>query len=104
MGGIWKKPVKGGEEIQVLNQPVLWCDWVLTHNGIYFINKDFRPNGRIEFFDFSTRETTPIFSLEKPASDFGGLAMLPDGRSLFYGQSDQDDSYNVLVRNWPLHQ
>jgi Tol biopolymer transport system component/DNA-binding winged helix-turn-helix (wHTH) protein len=99
-GGIWKKPVKGGEEIQVLNQPLLWCDWVLTHNGIYFLNKDFRPNGRIEFFDFSTRETTPIFSLEKPASDFGGLAMLPDGRSLFYGQSDQDDSYNMLVRNF----
>jgi hypothetical protein len=98
--GIWKMPLKGGEETQVLDQSVLWCDWVLTRTGIYFIDKDFKPNGRIEFFDLGSRETTPIFSLEKPASDFGGLAISPDGRSLFYGQTDLDDSYNMLVKNF----
>ena len=57
-------------------------------------------NGRIEFFDFANREITPIHSLKKPASDFGGLAISPDGRSLFYGQTDLDDSYNMLVKNF----
>jgi hypothetical protein len=57
-------------------------------------------NGRIEFFDFATGEITPIHSLEKPASDFGGLAISPDGKYLLYGQTDADDSYNKLVKNF----
>jgi hypothetical protein len=57
------------------------------------------PNGRIEFFDFATREKTPIFSLEKPASH-GGLAVSPDGRSLLYGQNEFWDSYIMLVKNF----
>ena len=84
----------------VLNQPVAWYNWVLTHDGIYFVNASIKPNGRIEFFDLVTREITPIFSLERPASDQGGLVLSPDGKSLFYGQTDQDDSYNLLVRNF----
>ncbi len=50
--------------------------------------------------DFATRETTPIFSLEKPASRFGGLAVSPDGRSLLYGQNEFKDSYIMLVKNF----
>ena len=57
-------------------------------------------NGRIEFFDFANREITPIHSLEKPASDFGGLAISQDGKYLLCGQTDADDSYNMLVNNY----
>jgi WD40-like Beta Propeller Repeat len=93
--GVWKMPLNGGEETRVLDQPAgwLWFDWVLTRAGIYFPNEGVTPNGRIEFFDFATHETTPVFRLEKPASFFGGLAVSPDGRSLLYGQTELDDSY-----------
>jgi Tol biopolymer transport system component len=100
--GIWKMPLNGGEETRVLDQPpgYAWHSWGLARNGIYFLNLSDTPNGRIEFFDFATRETTPIFSLEKPASRFGGLAVSPDGRSLLYGQNEFKDSYIMLVKNF----
>jgi serine/threonine protein kinase/Tol biopolymer transport system component len=98
--GTWRIPLNGGEETRVLDHPERWYNWALTHKGIYFINGDIRPNGRIEFLDFATRETYPILTLEKPASDFGGLAISPDGRSLLFGQTELDDSYIMLVKNF----
>ena len=81
---VWKRPLNGGEETRVLDQPsgTAWHSWGLVRNGIYFLNLSDTPNGRIEFFDFATRQTTPIFALEKPAPSYGGLAVSPDGRSL----------------------
>jgi len=83
---------------------------VLTPTGIYFIDEGVQPevpemllrhvNGRIEFLDFATREIIPIFSIEKPVSAYGGLALSRDGKSLFYGQTDRDDSYIMLVKNF----
>jgi Tol biopolymer transport system component/DNA-binding winged helix-turn-helix (wHTH) protein len=98
--GVWKMPLDGGEETRVLDQPRGWCNWQLVSTGIYFLNENFKPNGRIGFFDFATRETTPIFSLEKPRTLFGGLAVSPDGRSLLYAQTELDDSYIMLVKNF----
>jgi dipeptidyl aminopeptidase/acylaminoacyl peptidase len=98
--GIWKMPLDGGEETRVLDQPGPWFNWALARTGIYFLNESATPNGRIEFFDFASRKTTPIFSLEKPASAFGGLAVSPDGRSLLYGQIEVDDSSIMWVKNF----
>jgi Tol biopolymer transport system component/DNA-binding winged helix-turn-helix (wHTH) protein len=98
--GVWKMPLDGGEETRVLDQPRGWCNWQLVSNGIYFLNESIKPNGRIGFFDFATRETTPIFSLGKPHTFMGGLAVSPDGRSLLYAQTELDDSYIMLVKNF----
>jgi serine/threonine protein kinase/Tol biopolymer transport system component len=98
--GVWKMPLDGGEETRVLDQPANWYEWELVRNGIYFLNQSVPPHGRIDFFDFATRETTPILSLEKPASFYGGLAVSPDGRSLLYGQNELEDSYIMLVKNF----
>ena len=99
-GGLWKMPLGGGEETRVLGQPVNWWEWVLAPTGIYFLDENAKPNGRIEFFEFATGEMTPIFSLEKPVSSFGGLTISPDGKSILYGQSDLDDAYIMLVKNF----
>lgn len=105
--GVWKMPLHGGEETRVLDQPSGWCNWALSPNGIYYLNMDSttrKPGkgveGKIEFFDFATRETIPIFTLEKPAAFFAGLAISPDRRSLLFGQTDFDDSYIMLVNNF----
>lgn len=108
--GLWKMPLSGGQETHVLNQPMSWYNWALAGTGVYFINEGKQPKGpvafrahrpgRIEFLDFATGETTRIYSLQKPASDFGGLTISPDGKYLLYGQSDVDDSYNMLVNNF----
>jgi len=57
-------------------------------------------NGRIEFFDFATREITPIHSLEKPASDLGVWPSLRMANTFSMAKTDADDSYNMLVNNY----
>jgi hypothetical protein len=76
-----------------------WSDWVLARTGIYFLDPRVPPHGRIEFFNFATRATSPIFSLEK-ASFSGDLALSPDGKSLLYGQIDREESYIMWVKNF----
>lgn len=109
--GIWKMPLDGGEATRVLDATVAFCNWVLTHTGIYFINQrgqTVKPTtlylnlpGRIEFLDLATHEmTTPILTLEKPAAGYGGLALSPNGKTLYWGQTDREDSYIMLVKNF----
>jgi eukaryotic-like serine/threonine-protein kinase len=100
--GLWRMALVGGEETKLLDQPPgwAWFDWGLARKGIYFLNLSIKPYGRIEFFDFASRETSPIFTLDKPAPGYVGLAIAPDSRSLLYGQTELDDSYIMLVRNF----
>jgi dipeptidyl aminopeptidase/acylaminoacyl peptidase len=100
--GVWRMPLNGGEETQVLDQPTAqcWFNWGLVRTEIYFLNVTAKPNGRIEFFEFATRKTTPIFNLEKRPTSLGGLAVSPDRKSLLFGQSEFDDSNIVLVKNF----
>ena len=95
--GIWKMPLNGGDETRVVDKPATWFNWALAGRGIYFID-DEKP--KIEFFEFATRQTTPIFSLDKPVIGVGGLALSPDGRSLLYGQNASLESYIMLVKNF----
>jgi len=100
--GIWKMPIGGGGETHVLNKPdrVDWSLWALAPGGIYFVNQDVPPNGRIEHFDFATGQSTPILKLEKPNPRFGGLALSPDGKSLLFAQSEIQESHVMLVKNF----
>jgi hypothetical protein len=98
--GIWKKSLGNGEESRLPINVCDWFDWDLIGNGIYFLNPDFPPNGRIEFFDLSHGQTTPILSLDKPASSFGGLAVSPDGKSLIFGLSELNECYIMVMKNF----
>ena len=98
--GIWKMPLDGGEETRVLDQPTDWNNWALGPTGIYFVNRIGQPNGRIEFFDFATRSTIPLFTPERLLSGFGGPALSPDGRSLLFGQNETNEGYVMLLKNF----
>jgi hypothetical protein len=73
---------------------------LIARTGIYFLNLDVPPNGRIEFFDFANHQSTPILSLEQAASQFGGLALSPDAKSLLFGQNELNESYIMLMKNF----
>jgi hypothetical protein len=77
-----------------------WFDWDVTRDGIYFLNPDIPPHGRIEFFDLAHGQATPILALDKPASAYGGLALSPDGKSLLFGQSELNESYIMVMKNF----
>jgi len=100
--GIWKMSLRGGPETRVLDQPgaTNWCFWALAPGGIYFLDQDVPPNGRIEFLDFATRQSTPILTLDKPASLYGCLALSSDGKSLLFGQNELNESYVMLMKNF----
>ena len=89
--GIWKRSLESGEESRLPINIYYWVGWDLARGGIYFLNADFRPNGRIEFFDFANGQSTPIFALDKPFPFFGGLALSPDGKSLLFGQNELNE-------------
>jgi hypothetical protein len=72
----------------------------VTRDGIYFENLDFPPNGRIDFFDFAHGQSTPILTLDKPASLYGGVAVSPDGKSLIFGLSEVNESYIDVMKNF----
>jgi WD40 repeat protein len=98
--GIWKKSLDSGKESRLPISTYTWFNWDVARDGIYFLNLDFRPNGRIEFFDFASGQSTPIFALDKPLSVYGGLALSPDGKSLLFGQNELNESYIMLLKNF----
>jgi hypothetical protein len=98
--GIWKRSLATGEESRLPINVCNWYEWAVARAGIYFLNLDFQPNGRIELFDFAHGQSTPIFALDKPASGFGGLALSPDGKSLLFGQNELDESYIMVMKNF----
>jgi Tol biopolymer transport system component/DNA-binding winged helix-turn-helix (wHTH) protein len=98
--GIWKKPLDGGQESRVPINNGWWTDWDVARDGIYFMNLDFPPNGRIEFFDFAHGHSTPIFALDKPCPLASGLALSPDGKSLLFGQTELIESDIMVMKNF----
>lgn len=98
--GIWKRSLETGEEIRLPINVCNWSEWAIARGGIYFLNQDVPPNGRIEFFDFAHGQIAPVFALEKPASLYGGLAISPDSKSLLFGQRELDESYIMVMKNF----
>lgn len=93
-------PVGGGEETLVIREfdSFLFRSWTIAEKGIYLISFGTRPQGTIEFFDFSTRTMTPVWDLDKAAG--WGLTLSPDGQTLAYVQNDFSESNIMVVNNF----
>jgi Tol biopolymer transport system component/DNA-binding winged helix-turn-helix (wHTH) protein len=99
-GGVWRMPLAGGEETQVLNtvEGASWPNWALTSEGIYYLNFDGFPHVSLDFFDFASRKSLPIWRLEKEPG--WGLSVSRDGRSIVYVKNEFEESNLMLVRNF----
>jgi hypothetical protein len=96
--GIWRIPVQGGEEVQVLHQG-LAQDWTIAGQGICFINLRSTSGVAIEFFSFATHRVSQISTLPKNVAS-PGFAVSPDGRWVLYVQEDSQDSDIMLMENF----
>jgi eukaryotic-like serine/threonine-protein kinase len=112
---IWRTPVDGGEEIQVLDQ-VRQGYWAVLEQGIYFLNTKATPystvesyflnttatpHSTIEFFSFATGRTSQIAVVEKELRLAPpGFAVSPDGRWILLAQVDQRESDIMLMENF----
>jgi Tol biopolymer transport system component len=96
--GLWKMPVSGGPENQVLPS-VVYRAFSVTGDGIYFIPES-GMDGKtfIEFLSFSTGKVKRVALI--PGQVFLGLSASPDGRSILFTQVDQEGIDLMLVENF----
>ena len=95
--GLWKMPLSGGEESQVLPS-VLGSDFSLVKEGIYFIPGPPLRKSSVQFLSFATGEVKTVAPMSAPS--FGGLSFSPDGPSLLFSQLDDVVSDLMLVENF----
>jgi Tol biopolymer transport system component/DNA-binding winged helix-turn-helix (wHTH) protein len=100
--GLWRMPLTGGEEVQVLDQPPgdAWWNWALTPKGIYFIeNSRNVASSGLKSFEFATQKRISIAPINNASF---GLAISPDGKSLLYGhyEPETEESNIMLVKNF----
>jgi Tol biopolymer transport system component len=99
-GGVWRMPLQGGQETEVLSdvEGGGWPNWGVTADGIYYLRyRNFRVV-TIDFFEFATGKTIPIWTLEKEPG--WGLSLSRDGKSIVYIQSEFSESNLMMVKNF----
>ncbi len=97
---IWRMPVTGGVEIQILDQ-VHQGYWAVLEQGIYFLNTKASPQTTIEFFSFATARRTQLAVIEKEITWAApGFAVSPDGRWILLSMTDQSESGIMLMENF----
>jgi Tol biopolymer transport system component len=100
--GIWTMPADGGDEVPLLGLPAAgyWGYFAVAERGIYLVDTTVTPQA-LAFFDFATRRTSRIATLEQPVMQWeSGLALSADGRTILYVQGDQANSDIMLVENF----
>jgi hypothetical protein len=97
-GSLWKTPVSGGEERQVLPS-VAYHAFSVVNQGIYFIPEP-GSDGKysIQFLSFATGKVKTIAPMTRPPVE--GLSVSPDGRFLLFSQGDESGSDLMLVENF----
>jgi Tol biopolymer transport system component len=95
--GLWKMPVEGGEETQILGA-VKPAYFAVTTKGIYFVPGADRDSRQIHFYSFATHRASPVLALAGWPD--GGMSVSPDGRILLYAQIDDQGSDLMLVEDF----
>src|SRR5215469_11677590 len=99
-GGVWRMPISGGEETEVLKDVGMggWPDWALSPEGIYFLKFGKFTDVSIEFLEFATGKTYRLWTLQKEPG--WGLSLSSDGKSIVYIQDEFAQSNLMLVKNF----
>jgi Tol biopolymer transport system component/DNA-binding winged helix-turn-helix (wHTH) protein len=102
-GGVWRLCLQGGEqsaETEVIAElsGEAWPDWALGVDGIYYLMTDKGPGGWINFYEFASGKTIPLWHLDRDSG--WGLSLSRDGKSLFFVQNEFAESNIMLVKNF----
>ena len=96
---LWRVPVEGGEESQVL-ESLFGGIYEVVEDGVYFVPPSTPEAGfSVQFLRFATGAVEHVMSLERQP---GGktLSVSPDGRSILYSQMEDFQSDIMLVENF----
>ena len=92
--GLFRMPVEGGEEKQVLPGIVYWADFGVTAKGVYFM-----PDRRtIQLLDTATGKVSTLATLDKPMG--AGICVSPDDAYVVWAQVDRISRDLMLVEGF----
>lgn len=99
--GLWKVPIEGGEEAQVLSGPpaIFWGYWSLTPEGIYYLDME-KSRVSINFLSFSSSNLTPVYFLQRRPTPFAGITVSRNGQWLLYSDEGEFGNNIRLVENF----
>ena len=88
--GLWRVPLTGGAEQQVLNQPSanFWGYWQVTPRGIFYLDRR-ASKPEIRLYNPETKQNTLFATLKQLPPPYAGLTVSADGRlALMTSQRD----------------
>jgi hypothetical protein len=91
--GIWNARADGSGAVRVVNGPIAWVGFAVTHEGIYYFSRG--PREVLQFYNFATRKSRALLTLDKPPNI--GLSVSPDGLWLIYSQMDREAGSNLML-------
>src|SRR5262249_20665642 len=98
---LWKVPVDGGEEVQILDSLDYFSNFAVTGRGIYYSPVPARElTPLVRFYDFSTRKSSTAAMVGRPLEL--GLSVSPDGKWMLYTQVERGGADLMLVENFRL--
>jgi Tol biopolymer transport system component len=95
--GLWRVPVGGGEEQQVLEH-AFGVKWAVCSEGIAFLDLAAAPGFAIAFYDFSTRQVVELAPVD--TRRLWGLSCSPDCRWILYSPLGVLQSDIMLVEDF----
>jgi len=101
LSGLWRIPVAGGAEEQILPQPKsgFWGYFSVAKDGIYYLDSDSTPPS-INFLDTATARSHRLHALDHMPPVYNGLTVAADGRTLVYTDATPVGSHITLVENF----
>lgn len=100
--GIWSVPLDGGleEAVPELSGVRRTRAWTVRAEGIYFYQETVA-KPQVRFFNFATRQVSTVLTPERATpSNYPGLDISPDGRTLVYSQVDNRVDGLMLIGNF----
>jgi len=96
---LWRVPINGGAEVQVLERLTTWPNFELAEDGIYYTPR-LAPGETpvIMFYNFSDESKVEVLAANRPF--LSGLSLSPDRRYLLFDQIDHEGSNLMLVEGF----
>jgi hypothetical protein len=97
--GIWKVPIEGGDEVQILDK-AREGDWALWGGGVCFFLWKPGVGPTIQFLEPKTHRSRQIAELpndfQMDESNYAPIAVSPDGKWLLYVRQDLESDVMLM--------